>query len=321
MKIEEFAENVKEGLQKYFGEEVQVCVNPVQKNNGVILTGIVIFEKGNHVAPTIYMESFWEEYKKGKELGGIVLEIVKIYEDNRFEYSGELESFETYENAKKKIYYKLVNAEKNKKLLEEIPFFPFLDLAIVFYCDCSNGKFGKAAILIKNMHLEMWGVTPSQVYEEAIKNTPLQHPYEILSMNQVIREMYISDMKKELERFEKEDVPEEWFDLFADKLLEEEEEQFTTPMYVLSNIQRMNGASCILYEDILGEFAKEIEDSFYILPSSVHELILVPAGCARRAEELREMVEEINVTQVGEEEVLSDSVYFYDRMTKKLALA
>lgn len=321
MKIEEFTEQVKEGLNKYFGEEVSVQINPVQKNNGVVLTGIVIFEKQSRMAPTIYMESFWEEYRKGKGMGEIVLEVIKIYEKNRFDYCEELELFEEYKQAKKKIYYRLINAEKNKALLAEVPFFPYLDLAIVFYCDCSNDKFGRAAILIKNMHLEMWGVTAAQIYEEAVKNTPLHNPWEILSMRQVMKEMFVSDMKKELESLEKEEeMPDKWLEFLADKMLEEEE-PLSTPMYVLSNTHRGNGASCILYENVLNEFSQKINDSFYVLPSSIHEVILVPAGCARRAEELQEMVEEINVTQVEEEEVLSNSVYFYNRMTKKLEIA
>ena len=104
-------------------------------------------------------------------------------------------------------------------------------------------------------------------------------------------------------------------------LADSEPPEGKTPMYVLTNRKRCNGAACVLYEQVLENFAKKINDNLYILPSSVHEVIMIPASFAGKASQLREMVEEINATQVEDEEVLSDSVYFFNRMTKKLELA
>ena len=92
-------------------------------------------------------------------------------------------------------------------------------------------------------------------------------------------------------------------------------------MYILTNTEKLHGAACILYQQLLEEFAKKVNDNLYILPSSVHEIIMIPASFAGKASELRQMVEEINATQVEEEEVLSDSVYFFNRLTRKLEMA
>lgn len=329
MNIREFAEKIKTELADYFEKDTEILINPVRKNNGVMLTGIVIMEKDSHMAPTIYIENFYEEYGKGKSFGEILFQIIKLYERNRVEHCGELDFFKEYEKVRKKISYKLINAGKNKELLKEVPYIPYLDLVLVFYCDCTGEKFGNAAILIKNCHLEMWGVTTEDIYKEAVVNTPRNNPYEIKTMEDIMKEMFASDMKNELERAIKKELETEafpisdlWLAQLADQMLYQlDMEEEKTPMYVLSNTDRINGAACMLYTQLLENFSKKIDDNLYILPSSVHEIIIVPAARAGKTSELKEMVEEINATQVEEEEVLSDSVYFFNRSTKMLELA
>ncbi len=317
----QFVNEVKKGLKQYFDEETEIVVNSVRKNNGVMLTGIVIMEKGNHIAPTIYLESFYEAYKKEKNMQAILYELVRIYKSNRIESVSNLDFFKDYETSKQKIYYKLINAKKNEALLKEVPFVPYLDLAIVFYCDCSNELFGNAAILIKNSHLAMWGIDAEKLYQAAILNTPRNNPYEIKAMDTMMLELYAADIRRELER-KHISYSEQWIEQLAAQMVEKEAPAGErTPMYVLTNTGRTHGAACILYHNLLDEFAKRINDNLYILPSSIHEIIIVPASLAGKASELREMVKEINETQVEEEEVLSDSVYFFNRSTKRLELA
>lgn len=317
----QFVNAVKIGLKQYFDEETEFIVKSVRKNNGVMLTGIVILEKGSHIAPTIYLESFYEEYRKDNKIQEVLLKLVQVYEKNKIEPCIELDFFKDYEKTKYKISYKLINAQKNTELLKEIPFVPYLDLAIVFYCDCSSELFGNASILIKNSHLEMWGVDVEKVYRAAVENTPKNNPFEIKSMETVIKELYIEGIRKELEKnhipFSKQEMEQ-----MASRMLEKERTaDEKTPMYVLTNVERTHGASCILYHNLLEEFAKKVNDNLYILPSSIHEIIMIPASYAGKASELKAMVKEINKTQVEEEEVLSDSVYFFNRLTKKLELA
>ena len=99
-----------------------------------------------------------------------------------------------------------------------------------------------------------------------------------------------------------------------------EELRDAAPMYVLSNRTRVQGASCILYPNILKDFAAAVKSDFYILPSSVHEVILLPVQGDEDEEGLKRMVCEVNETQVEREEVLSDSVYYYSREREKLSI-
>jgi len=320
MNLLQFAEAVKMGLGKNFDDGTQITINSVRKNNGVLLTGVVIMEKNSNIAPTIYLESFYEEFKRGKELKEVVSELVQVYRKNRIKHCDELDFFHDYQTVERKIFYKLINADKNKELLKEVPYVSYLDLAIVFYCDCSSELFGSAAILIKNNHIKMWGVSVDKVYQAAMDNTPKNKPYEIKTMEEVMKELFAADIRKELEKSHI-SFSEKWVEEMAAQMLASElPAEGRTPMYILTNTERLHGAACMLYQRLIEDFAKKLNDNLYILPSSVHEIIMIPASFAGKASQLKEMVEEINATQVEAEEVLSDSVYFFNRLTKKLEM-
>jgi len=83
------------------------------------------------------------------------------------------------------------------------------------------------------------------------------------------------------------------------------------PMYILTNQKGINGASCMIYKDVIKEFAQLIKSDIYILPSSIHEIILIPLEGSEDKERFKRMVIDINSSQVPADEVLSDSVYMY----------
>ena len=89
-------------------------------------------------------------------------------------------------------------------------------------------------------------------------------------------------------------------------------------MYVLSNNQRNYGAVSILYEGLLKDIGERLQEDYYVLPSSVHEVIIVPESNSPGQEELEHMIVEINETQVEPEEVLSDRAYYYSRKEARL---
>ena len=111
-------------------------------------------------------------------------------------------------------------------------------------------------------------------------------------------------------------------DILAEMMPEAQLEELpdTVPMYVLSNKANVQGASCILYPNLLKDFASAINGNFYILPSSIHECIFLPAESVEDPTTLQSMVKEVNMTQVEECEVLSDSVYFYDQSVGELTI-
>jgi len=299
MEFEKFTNKMLFAAEKYFQEGTKVVINQVAKNNGVILHGLTIMEDGCNIAPTIYLNGLYESYEAGTTFSEIFHRVIKAYEENRIEENINIEFFTDYESVRHRIVYKLINYNKNKHLLEDIPHIQYLDLAIVFYCLMICDSFGNGSIMIHNSHCNMWNVDAQKLYQDARLNTPLLLGAELKSMEEVISQL--------LDETEIEETN-QW-----------EEEVRDVPMYVLSNKTKIHGAACMLYENVVSDFAEYLHRDIFILPSSVHEVILVPSHGIEKAQNLIDMVREVNETQVEEEEVLSDSVYFFSREAGQLS--
>lgn len=293
MEFTNFTTLVQREVEKRAGENYRVKLNDVMKNNGVVLRGITLMQDDSNISPTIYLNPYYDAYENGDTtLGTVIDEVIDTYERNKINRSIDMKFFLNYETVKSRIIFKLINTEKNRELLRDVPYIPFHDLSIVFQCLVSEERFGNASILIHNVHLQLWKVNARELYECALENTPLLQGYELADMNTVLEEM------KALGGIDDEEI---------------EDMQQEVPMYVLSNKSRINGASCILYKDILKDFAMVVDKDLYVLPASIHEVILLPSDGTQESEQLKEMVREINQSQVEKEEVLSDSVYYYRR--------
>ena len=159
MEFLNFTMLVREEVEKRTGECYKVRLDDVRKNNGVVLRGITVTQDDSNISPTIYLNSYYEEYIKGRAtLINVVNDVMDTYHRNKVNQSVDMRYFLNYESVRQKIIYKLVNTEKNKELLEDIPHIEFLDLSIVFQCLVTQEDFGRASILIHNVHFKLWDV-------------------------------------------------------------------------------------------------------------------------------------------------------------------
>lgn len=299
-----FAGKVRDAVEKKLGEAYKVEVREVQKNNGVVLHGLLILTDDRNVIPTLYLEPFWEAYESGTSFAEIVRRLIRIYREDLPGTSIDMDFFRHFTGVSERICYRLIRQKENEELLKDIPYIPFLDLAICFFYAYRGEALGEGAILIHNSHMELWNTTVKELLELAQKNTPVLFPWRCNSMEQVLREM----MTEEEYMAEMPDA-EESEDFFAGN-----------PLWVLSNEQRAQGASCILYPGLLKQLAEKEKKSFYILPSSIHEVILLTDQGMETHQQLKDMIAEVNRTQVAPEEVLSDSLYYYDFLKEKIQI-
>ena len=289
----QFIHAVETKVKKEVKEGRKVCIHTNIKNNGVKRSGIMITENNVNISPTIYLEEYFQKFRMGYPLEQIAKDIVTLYEKIRFQDSWEEgEKIKDYEFVKGKIVYRLIGREENQELLKEIPYKDYLDLAIIYYVLLEVDEHGMASMMVKNEHLDMWKVTKEDIYYRACTNTQELLPYEFAPMRCVIEEM----MGLEIE------------------------EGPAEKMYILSNEMRSYGASAILYPELLRSIGQEIGENYYVIPSSVHETIIVAESESPQKDELCNMIEEINETQVEAEEVLSNQAYYYDCDTGKLTL-
>lgn len=290
--IKEVERRVKEEIKG--NETMTVYIHTAVKNNGKERKGITVSEKGIHISPTIYLEEYFQQFQEGKPIEEIVEKILQLYEEVKCSHPCEESLLQNYEELKGKFACKLIHRGKNEKLLNDIPYVPWMDLAIVVFVLLEVSPYGTATVLVRKEHLEIWGLTEAQLFDEAKKNTPILLPYQFCPMRKLLQEI----------------CP------YAVDEGEEEEES----LYVLSNKLRSFGAASMLYDGILEKVGQKLGENYYILPSSIHEVIVVPESKSPVKQDLEEMVREINETQVEEEEVLSDRVYYFSRKENRLFL-
>ena len=310
MILERFGNKVCDALKEILGAEYRVSFQEVVKNNGVCIHGIVISKEGSNLSPSIYIDELYREFEEGRAFGDIVYELLNIYKRNAKEINVDMEFFTQYERVKNRILYKLIHRENNWKLLKEVPYIEWNDLALVFYYALEDERFGKATILIKNNHMEMWKQNVTSLYENASTNMLRLRPEEMLPIRQVIREVMA-------QRFGQESGQD-------NALFEEVEAAMCKEpdivMYMLSNRERIFGASALLYSKSLKSLTQRLNKNLIILPSSVHEVLLIPDDGITERDFFKDMVREVNDTQVEPEERLSYNVYYYDRISEQITI-
>ena len=285
MNYRKFTETIADLLRERMGADYEVKITDVTKNNGVVLTGIIMMRRSDRISPTIYLEEPYRQYLAGVALQEIVDRIVELYQEQMKDFNLDIDSFKEFEYVRDRIFHKLINYEKNSKLLEDVPCFKWCDLAVVFYYAVEEELMGRASILIHNNHLVMWEQTVDVLYQIAQRNMRHRMPELLMPMLDLVEEMT------------------------GVKLHQEDEIR----MYVLTNRAKINGASAMLYSDKIKELAKRLQSDLMILPSSVHEVLLLPDDHEQEYAFYRQMVEEVNTTQVEPEEILSYSLYRYSR--------
>ena len=306
MEYREFVCAVEKGMNMKLKGGVKASVYTAVKNNGKEKKGIMVECPGVNISPTIYLEEFYDHYQKGKSMEEIIGDIFDFYEQIKCEKSWDTTGFENYDRLRDKVVFKLVHTEQNKELLKSVPHKEFLDLSIVFYVLLHVKKDGSVTMMICNHHLKLWNITVEELYAVACENAKRLIPAQLFAMSRVVDEILNPSLRK--------------VGNWTENLFDKPEVEGGEIMYVLTNSLRNLGASCILYPHVLDMAGEIIGEDFYVLPSSIHEVILVPESNAMEQMEMDEMVTEINATQVAEEEILSNHAYFYERETGLLIL-
>ena len=295
MEMKEFMRKVQGTIQKELGVSFTVELKTVRKNNNVMLNGLMITAEERNVAPTIYLEQFWNAYREGMSYGEVIRRILEVYGKDKSMQNVDMDFFKDFEKVRDRVCYRLVGTVDNKDMLADVPHVEFLDLAVCFFYAYKGDSLGEGSILIHNSHMEMWKTGVAELMKAARENTPKLFPWQCNTMEEVLKEVLETEQVEEM---------------LAGEL----------PMKVLSNNQRMQGAVCLIYQGVLEKMAAEYKTDIYILPSSIHEVILLADTGKEPAEKLKAMIVQVNRSQLAPEEVLSDSLYRYDRFKKQVEI-
>ena len=272
-----------------------------RKINGTVSFGIFSAGNGCGASPVVYLEPFYDAYRNGMPLEEITGQIRKGLDGGESLDSEAVRILERFETAAGRLVFRLVNADMNRDLLDQVPHVRILDLAVVFYVWLGNGNGGVLTAMVTREAADRWGVTPEGLWKLASVNAKREMPPVLRGIGTMLEETMAGDGRK----------------LPGESRAGSSGEDF---MYVLTNLEGIWGAGCILYPGELKKAASRLGGDLVVLPSSVHETLLLVRTGEEDPEELGRMISGINREVVAREEWLSFQAYGYSRKEDRLML-
>lgn len=288
LKFQEFIQEITKRLQEILGEEHKVVVNERVGVNGTIQTYLSIKWRNAGESPRQCMDDCYQVYLSCKLT---LEEIVEIAYGLLFEAKEGNDNAEPdYESIKENLRVMLVNYEANRELLEMHPFKLLWDLAALFYVVFETNGRSRTA-LVEYQHLQSWKIDVETMYQEAVDNMSRLQKITITPMSEAL-----------------------------DELGEAEHSADASEMFRVMQMDCGYGAAAVLCEEKLHKFAEEHGRNIYILPCSMHEVLLTLEDDIMDPEDLAELVQWANQT-LPKKDFLSNSVYYYDRQQRKISIA
>ncbi|MDO5392140.1 MAG: DUF5688 family protein [Eubacteriales bacterium] len=305
---QEFLDYIKNNIKDYLPEKYSnalVDIHPCLKNNGRMLDGLSIQLKEEKATPIIYLNSFYSDYENGKSLSSI-LSSVAVARDHFAEprLSTSIDSLQDYlhsPEAINHIYFQICGSDTNTDLLNNMPHKIEKDLALTYHLEVGNSYDSNYSIKITNDLMKMLDLTPEELHSLAMENTPRDYPPVFCDINTALDSLL--------------GVPSEENYLGSAKEFKDTNEP---SMYLLTNKTKTLGSAALFYPDVPERLAQMLHNDFYILPSSVHEMLIIPDSPDIKPESLFNMVDEVNTTCVDSNDYLATNVYHYDKTTGEL---
>ncbi len=290
----DFVGELRKKLYQIIPTGMEIEVHSVLKNNSIRLDSLVMSDRECCISPNFYLREYYNDYKGGRAIVSLAYEIYGKW----LEVSGRVEDLVpdlAFEKCSPFIVYRLVNADRNRELLEQVPNIPFFDLAVTFYSLVGSQEDGVRSIRIDNQLMEKWGMDTYTLLKLAGSNTPRLFPVRYCPVSQALQGFSDTDQAEVLSYGAGEP-------------------------YLLTNQQGINGAAAWLYPNQMEQISQGHGKDLYILPSSVHELIVLAEEDREQEERLVEMVREVNRECVSTEDYLSDHVYLYDYQKRTIKM-
>jgi len=323
MDYENFKSYITEHIKEYLPEEYQgadISFIKKIKNNDTVLEGLQIMEKDARIVPVLYINGAYEAYQGGEEIDDVVSKLADSYMESSFKEKGfipdmPLGAIGQYERVKDKIFCRLVNREANKKLLQDRPFTPVEDLAVTYHIMIKSSGDGIGSIAITEAMMDLYGVDTAALHEQAVANMEKLSPPVIQPLQTVLASYMLPEFMEEY------GLSEEEAKKNLEMIIPENAFGNLPEIICISNASGINGAVCIISPEVRQKVAEKIGGDYYVIPSSVHEVLAVPKREDLHCAALQDMVQSVNGSEVKEDEVLSSRVYEYNAKDRVFHIA
>jgi hypothetical protein len=315
--MQEFKTKLLEKLRELtLGTNYDVRCDTFVKPNDTSYETINLVNEGVCFSANFYLAELFDGFQKGRSIDEIA-EMMIFVENKNAESKGDvdnalelLDRMKDYNFIRSRLTIRLYSLRSNQQYLKEKFYLPYLpsgdgefEFAICFYGVLENTKEGIRTIAVPDKIREEWEVTDEEILKDALCYQEKHFPAVMMNLQSVLEKGMEVFLQGKTEFSEYMNPPQ------------------GNALYVITNRQEMNGATVILYDHFLEETAKRLGEDFYLLPSSVHELIVAPCSFVEgEPEKLLEMVRAVNRNCVQKTEILSDRLFCYRQSTKTLSV-
>ena len=300
MTYNEFQTNLVSHLNKFTSPGVSVRIQLIRKNNAVDKIGLVLHdenEPNEMVSPIVYPDQLYEAYQSGTpmeeltELAWKVLHVplppeigFKILEDKDYILGHAV--------------LRLVGKQMNEERLKDAFFREFLDFAITIGILVRDGRDSYGMVMLTREAFESLEMNEAELLQKAADNSAAFFGDQLLDMNRMLH------------------MPGENAEIDPEHLKKKDHAQ-----YILTNRKHYYGAGAMLYTDKLRKLAVNLDRNLLILPSSIHEIVVIPESGMEDISYLQSLVRNVNQGEMCREEILTDSVYRYSLEKNSIELA
>lgn len=277
---------------------VQVEIRPVEKLQGESYTGLSIQPNDSPMAATLNLDTVYSQMvDQGKSFQEVADDLISHAADIIVDMPKiDVNDITNYDQMKNTLVVQVIPTDRNAEMLADIPHKNIEDMSLVYRMQIDQNENGTSSVLITNAMLENYGVTVDQLHQDAMDAAVINNPATFRSMQEVLSDL---------------------MGMPAEMMLPMDGPQ----MYVASVENSLNGAGVIAYPDFMNQVAEQVGGDFFVLPSSVHEVLVIPDDGSIDRHDLESMVREVNASEVLPKDQLSDNVYHYDSQDQVFELA
>lgn len=279
-----FAEDLKTNLQK-LGIEADVSEHHIEKLNDSY-DALSVTPKGSSIGVNANLDEIFHGVERGRDYSEVLSGVTESLKGS-LEHMPKLQvsDLTNYAEMKNKLAMEVVSAERNASMLQNVPHEQMEDIAVVYRLVLDSSKDASSTVLVTNDLMDKFGITHEQLHDDAMKNAPLIRPAEIKGMEETLNEMQ------------------------GGPALEPDPDEI---LFVAGVPDQTHGAAVIAYPNFFENAAEKLGGDYFIIPSSIHEVLLVKDTGEMNARDLAAMIREVNATEVALEDVLTDHAYHYD---------
>lgn len=287
MDYKEFVNSMKEDLREAF-PGVSITDAHVEKLQGQSYDGNTVTPENGRMGVSLDLMPYFDLVDGGADYADVLDHITGKLETEMAQMPQvSSERLSDYSAMKENLVMQIVGQAGNEEMLSNVPHKEMEDMAVVYRFDMGESHMGSMSVLITNSMMENYGITTEQLHQDALEAAPQNRPPVIKGMGEVLAEMMGGPVP---------DTPDF--------------------LYVATTPDKVQGAAVIAYPGFMEEAAQKLGGDFAVLPSSVHEVLLVPDDGKTDMSAFKQMVSQINSSEVLPEDRLTDNAYHYDSVNK-----